>query len=227
MSDPLRLVIFDVDGTLVDSQGAIVAAMTASFDAIGLKVPDRHKTLSIVGLSLDHAIARLAPEQSANTQARLVNGYKEAYSAHRRANGSAAQSPLYPGARDLIMLLSERPDLLLGIATGKSQRGLTALLEAHDLEQVFVTKQNADFHPSKPHPSMIISAMAEAGVGNTQTVMIGDTGFDMEMARAAKVPGIGVSWGYHDVPQLQTADQIIGTFHDLPGALDSIWRVSP
>lgn len=226
MTDPLRLVIFDVDGTLVDSQGVIVAAMIAAFEATGLNPPDRTETLSIVGLSLDHAIARLAPDQAGETQARLVNGYKEAYHAHRLAKGAAEESPLYPGARALIARLSEHPDLLLGIATGKSQRGLTALLEAHDLERVFVTKQNADFHPSKPHPSMILTAMAEAGVGPAQTVMIGDTSYDMEMARAAGVPGIGVSWGYHGVPQLQLADRVIDAFDDLPGALDSIWNVS-
>lgn len=227
MSDPLRLVIFDVDGTLVDSQRAIVAAMTAAFEALGLSVPEQNDTLSIVGLSLDHAIARLAPEQAVETQGRLVNGYKEAYHAHRLAKGAAEESPLYPGARELIGQLSERADLLLGIATGKSQRGLTALLEAHDLTQVFVTKQNADFHPSKPHPSMITTAMAEAGVEPAYTVMIGDTSYDMEMARAAKVPGIGVSWGYHAVSQLQLADRVIDAFDDLPGALDSIWKVSP
>ncbi|MDU9005901.1 HAD-IA family hydrolase [Sedimentitalea todarodis] len=226
MTDPMRLVIFDVDGTLVDSQGAIVAAMTASFEAIGLGVPERSETLSIVGLSLDHAIARLAPEQTAQTQARLVNGYKEAYHAHRLANGAAEESPLYPGAREMIAQLSKRPDLLLGIATGKSQRGLTALLDAHDLLRVFVTRQNADFHPSKPHPSMITTAMAKAGVGPAQTVMIGDTSYDMEMARAAKVPGIAVSWGYHGVPQLQLADLVVDAFDELPGALDSIWKVS-
>ncbi|MEO9781143.1 MAG: HAD-IA family hydrolase [Sedimentitalea sp.] len=225
MTDPLRLVIFDVDGTLVDSQGAIVAATTAAFQALGLEVPERNKMLSIVGLSLDHAIARLAPHQAVQTQARLVNGYKEAFHAYRLAKGAAAESPLYPGARELIAQLAESPDILLGIATGKSQRGLTALLEAHDLERVFVTKQNADFHPSKPNPSMITTAMAEAGVGPAQTIMIGDTSFDMEMAHAAKVPGIGVSWGYHGVSELHLADRIVDRFGELPDALDMIWKV--
>ncbi len=227
MSDPLRLVIFDIDGTLVDSQRAIVAAMSATFQAVGLPGPQRSEILSIVGLSLDHAIARLAPDQAAATQARLVDGYKDAYHAHRMANGAAEDSPLYPGARALIAQLAQRPDLVLGIATGKSQRGLTALLDAHDLGRLFVTRQTADFHPSKPNPSMLNTAMAEAGVGPAETVMIGDTSYDMDMARAAKVAGIGVSWGYHGVSQLHAADQIIDAFDDLPNALDNVWKVSP
>ncbi|MEY8830262.1 HAD-IA family hydrolase [Sedimentitalea sp. XS_ASV28] len=226
MSDPLRLVIFDVDGTLVDSQGAIVAAMGAAFVAAGLPVPARGDILSTVGLSLDRTILRLAPTASPAMQARLVDSYKQAYHAHRVAHGAAAGSPLFPGARDMIARLATRTDLVLGIATGKSRRGLSALLEAHDLERAFVTKQNADDHPSKPHPSMILAAMAEIGAEARDTIMIGDTSYDMEMARAARIPAIGVSWGYHGVQQLQLADHIVHTFDDLTCAMDSIWKVT-
>ncbi|WP_424985966.1 HAD-IA family hydrolase [Microbulbifer sp. S227A] len=226
MSDPLRLAIFDVDGTLVDSQGAIVAAMTVAFDDLGLPVPARGDILSTVGLSLDRTIARLAPAQPPASQARLVDGYKQAYRAHRIAHGAAAESPLYPGAAEMLGQLAARTDLVLGIATGKSQRGLAALLEAHDLERVFVTRQNADFHPSKPHPSMILAAMAEVGADRGDVIMIGDTSFDMEMARAARIPAIGVSWGYHGVQQLQLADRIVHGFDEIPGAMDQIWNTT-
>ncbi len=222
MSARLRLVLFDVDGTLVDSQGSIVAAMTASFQALSLPAPDRVATLSIVGLSLPQAMARLAPDQSAEVQARLVDGYKQAYHAHRLEQG-AASSPLYPGARDVIEALHQSPEVLLGVATGKSQRGLDALLEAHDLGSFFVTRQVADHHPSKPHPSMIETALSETGVASGDTVMIGDTSYDMEMAAAAGVTGIGVSWGYHKPDALHSAAYMIDQFDQLPDTLARIW----
>ncbi len=222
MSAPLRLVLFDVDGTLVDSQGSIVAAMTASFNALSLPVPDRQAILSIVGLSLPIAISELANEHATEVQKRLVDGYKQAYHAHRVAQG-AASSPLYPGAREVIEALHAIPEVLLGVATGKSQRGLDALIEAHRLERYFVTRQVADHHPSKPHPSMIETACAETGVGAGNTVMIGDTRFDMDMARAAGVPGIGVTWGYHDRSALESATGIIESFDQLPNVLNEIW----
>ncbi|WP_170328757.1 HAD-IA family hydrolase [Ruegeria arenilitoris] len=222
MSAPLRLVLFDVDGTLVDSQGSIVSAMTACFDAQSLPVPEREAILSIVGLSLPNAMAQLASEHSDSVQHRLVEGYKEAYHAQRLEQG-AAGSPLYPGARDAIEALHAVPEVLLGVATGKSQRGLDALIEAHGLERFFVTRQVADHHPSKPHPSMIDTARSETGVDAANTVMIGDTKFDMDMAHAAGVAGIGVTWGYHDRSVLDRATCIIETFDQLPRALDDIW----
>lgn len=222
MSAPLRLVLFDVDGTLVDSQGSIIHAMTASFREASLPVPDRTAILSIVGLSLPHAIARLAPNQSLAAQTALVDGYKQAYHAERLAKG-AANSPLYPGALEAIKTLHSVPEVLMGVATGKSQRGLDALIEAHGLEPYFVTRQVADNHPSKPHPSMIQTALEETGVEAVNAAMIGDTSFDMDMAAAAGVPGIGVSWGYHARPALASAACVIETFDQLPDALARLW----
>lgn len=222
MSAPLRLVLFDVDGTLVDSQGSIVAAMTASFDALSLPVPEREAILSIVGLSLPNAMARLVPECTGADQRRLVESYKQAYHAQRLEQG-ADSSPLYPGARDTIEALHAVPEILLGVATGKSQRGLDALIEAHGLERYFVTRQVADHHPSKPHPSMIEAARGETGVSASNTVMVGDTRFDMDMARAAGVPSVGVTWGYHDRSVLDGATCLIETFDQLQGTLDAIW----
>ncbi|WP_299899014.1 HAD-IA family hydrolase [uncultured Ruegeria sp.] len=222
MSAPLRLVLFDVDGTLVDSQGSIVHSMTTSFQAVSVPVPTREAILSIVGLSLPHAIARLVPEQPLSVQNDLVEGYKEAYHSHRLDLG-AASSPLYPGAREAIEALYAVPDVLLGVATGKSQRGLDALIEAHGLEAYFVTRQVADHHPSKPHPSMVQTALAETGVDPACAVMIGDTSYDMDMAAAAGVRGIGVTWGYHDRSALTAASCIIETFDQLPNALAGMW----
>ena len=211
----LRLAIFDVDGTLADSQAEIVQAMRAAFAGENLTPPDRAAILSIVGLSLDQAMPVLAPAATPTAQANLVKGYKQAYFEHRAANGA---SPLYDGARAMLDRLARDPFLLMGVATGKSKRGLDALIEAHELQQVFVTRQVADFHPSKPHPSMIRAALSETGVEAHNTVMIGDTSYDIDMARAAGTQAIGVAWGYHDIQQLN-ADRIVRDMASLADAV--------
>ena len=207
MSD-LKLVIFDVDGTLVDSQADILGAMQAAFDLAGIPVPERDTVLSIVGLSLPEAMARLAPDQHSATRARMVEAYKQRYATLRRQTG-AEGSPLYPGLRDLLDRLHGRDDILLGIATGKSRRGLDALLQSHGITRLFVTTQVADTHPSKPHPAMLYAALDAAGPEAEQAVMIGDTTYDMEMAQAAGMDFIGVTWGYHDASALHRAARIV------------------
>ncbi len=224
MSAPLRLVIFDVDGTLVDSQGDILAAMRSAFARADHPAPDAGTILRIVGLSLDVAVARLVPHLPDPEQARIVGWYKDAYMELRAASGVAQSSPLYPHARDTLAALHAVPDTLLGIATGKSARGLDKLLDGHDLRRFFVTRQVADHHPSKPHPSMLLEALAETGVAPENAVMVGDTSYDMEMARAAGIPGIGVSWGYHRPEALRAATAIARDFRDLAGLIDDIWR---
>ncbi|GIT89194.1 HAD-IA family hydrolase [Roseobacter sp. OBYS 0001] len=224
MSTPLRLVIFDVDGTLVDSQGDILGAMRHAFGAVDLEVPSRDAVLGIVGLSLPVAMARLAPDAGPAVQDELVEGYKSAYVDMRAKVGAAQSSPLYPGARDSLEQLHAAPEVLLGVATGKSKRGLDSLIKAHDLGSFFVTQQVADFHPSKPHPSMILQAMADTGVDPENTVMIGDTSFDMEMAQSAGVRSIGVSWGYHPVSALTGAAEILTDFAALPTAISRLWE---
>jgi phosphoglycolate phosphatase len=220
MSDALRLILFDVDGTLADSQGAITSAMAAAFAGAGLPSPSRAEILSIVGLSLPLAMAELAGEQPADVQPVLVEGYKSAYKSARLAAG-AGHSPLYPGAAEVLAELNAVPEYLLGVATGKSQRGLDALIEAHEL-RCFVTRQCADHHPSKPHPSMVLRAMAETGVRPEDTVMIGDTSFDIDMGRAAGVRTIAVDWGFHPAERLG-ADHIIKSFGELAPLLRNTW----
>lgn len=216
----MKLVIFDVDGTLSDSQAQITHAMTLAFEGIGLAPPPREAVLSIVGLSLPEAIARLAPNLGADEQGRIVEGYKQSYFTNR----AASPAPLYPGARECLQKLAARDDLLLGVATGKSRRGLDALIAHHGLEGMFATRQVADNHPSKPNPAMIEAALSETGVMRERAVMIGDTTFDIEMARAARVAALGVSWGYHPVADLRAAgaNRILAGFAELEAAVDEI-----
>src|SRR5690606_31267228 len=136
----------------------------------------------------------------------------------------ATRSPLFPGARAALDALGARNDILLGIATGKSRRGLAHVLFSHDLEGRFATCQVADDHPSKPHPSMIAAALAATGVAARDAVMLGDTTYDVAMARAAGVAAIGVSWGYHPAAALHEAGamRILSHFAELPDAIDQI-----
>lgn len=222
MTRAARLIVFDVDGTLVDSQGDIVAAMDHAFGRADLPVPPRAAVLGIVGLSLDMAMADLAPGAPAALRTRMVGWYKQAYLGMHAAGGVAQSSPLYPHALDTLRALHGAPGTLLGVATGKSARGLDKLLDGHDLRQFFVTRQVSDHHPSKPHPSMLLAALAETGVDPRDAVMIGDTSYDMDMARAAGVAGIGVGWGYHGRERLGAARHLIEDFRDLPVLLARI-----
>jgi phosphoglycolate phosphatase len=220
----LKLVIFDVDGTLIDSQAHIVGAMRAAFEGQGVTPPTREETLSIVGLSLPVAIDRLMPGADLALQSALVEGYKDGFM-RMRVEGGEALSPFYPGAREMLGSLAARDELLLGIATGKSRRGMDHLMEMHGLRRLFQTVQVADDHPSKPNPSMIQACLSETGVDTTHAVILGDTVFDMEMGRNAGIPAIGVNWGYHPAENLVTAGamKVLTHFDQLDNALNEIW----
>lgn len=216
----MRLVIFDCDGTLVDSQHAICAAMAHAFAALGLPVPERREILGVVGLSLPQLFAVLAGDQPVSVQSELARLYRSDFPGKREAT---AGDPLYAGIAATVKELARREDIALGIATGKSRRGVARIMEREAWHGHFVTIQTADDHPSKPHPSMIRRAMQEAGATPASTVMIGDTTYDIEMARNAAVGAVGVSWGYHE-PQrlvLAGAHAIAATSVDLIAAIDA------
>jgi phosphoglycolate phosphatase len=219
-----RLVIFDVDGTLIDSQAHILAAMAGAFAAVGLPVPDKAATLGIVGLSLPVAMARLAPLHPDLTGP-LVDAYKGTFTDLRLSHDPKAQSPLYPGALAVLNRLAALDGVLLGIATGKSRRGLDHVLALHDFAGLFETVQVADDHPSKPHPSMVRACLDATGVDPHNAVIVGDTSFDMEMGCAGGITAVGVSWGYHPVADLRHAGAtvVINRFADLPAACATIW----
>lgn len=220
MPEP-RLVIFDVDGTLVDSQEMIVAAFTHAYAGLDLAPPPPDQMLRFVGRSLELIFPELSPELDAPLHDKLTQGYRDAYFHLRKTRGSNATSPLYPGAMQALETLRAQDWTLLAVATGKSKRGLDKLIEGYGLEGYFLSQQVADFHPSKPHPAMVQACLNETGVAADRTVMIGDTTFDIDMGRAAGVKTIGVSWGYHPVETLQ-ADTIIHSFDALHSAIDDL-----
>lgn len=189
----MRLIVFDVDGTLVDSQHLIVAAQGVAFAEHDLPMPERREALSVVGLSLPQAFRRLVGDDG--PVASLSESYKRAFNALRL--DPAYEEPLFPGMGELLARLHARDDLQLGIATGKSRRGVEHLIAANGWEGWFATTQTADDAPSKPDPTMLEQAMAEAGAEPAATMMIGDTTYDMAMAVSAGVAAVGVAWGYH------------------------------
>jgi phosphoglycolate phosphatase len=197
-----RLAIFDCDGTLVDGQANICLAMEACFAEAGLPEPARDRTRRVVGLSLVEAMESLLPDAGEEVHRAMADAYKRAYQG-LRAQGLAME-PLYEGVSELLGTL-EADGWLLGIATGKSDRGLALCLEHHGLGRHFCTLQTADRHPSKPHPSMIETALAEAGADRARSMMIGDTSYDMMMAKQAGVVAVGVAWGYHSPEELLAA----------------------
>lgn len=197
-----RLAIFDCDGTLSDGQAAVCTAMVAAFAETGLPTPDLHKVRRIVGLSLPQAIARLVPDSPADIQTAAVEAYKQAFR-RARMDGSLHE-PLFDGVAALLQRL-HGAGWTLGVATGKSDRGLKSTLMAHGIHPLFSTLQTADRHPSKPHPAMVEAAMAEAGADPAHTLMIGDTVYDIEAGLAAGCRAIGVAWGYHAPEELLAA----------------------
>jgi len=216
-----RLAVFDCDGTLVDSQATICLAMERGFTACGLAAPEDTATRGIIGLSLVEAMAALHPTGTASQHDVLAEEYKKAFLDLRAAG--LAEEPLYDGIAEAIADLDAR-GWLLGVATGKSDRGLKHILEHHGLHPRFVTLQTADRHPSKPHPSMLELAMAEAGAAPQSTAMIGDTSYDMIMAKAAGCAAIGVAWGYHNADALRDggADVVADRPSDLVAILEAL-----
>lgn len=219
----IRLAVFDVDGTLIDSQHNIVAAMAAAFRAHGIEEADAAAVRRIIGLSLVEAIAALLPLADTAQHHAIANSYKEAFFDLRQHPGH--DEPLFPGALAALAALEEA-GWLLAIATGKSQRGVRATIERHDLHGRFLSVQTADENPGKPHPGMLLSAMSALGATPAETIMIGDTAYDMLMARNAHTAAVGVSWGYHRPDELLTAGaaNVIDGYDALAPLLDDILR---
>ncbi len=215
----IKLAVFDCDGTLVDSQANICRAMEEAFAIADVPAPPRAAIRRIVGLSLVEAIRALLPHADDAQHRRMAADYKNAFF-HLRTTGAMAEEPLFEGIADVLQTLAD-DGWLLGVATGKSDRGLAHILAHHGLTHHFVTLQTADRHPSKPDPAMLLAAMDEAGATPHTSAMIGDTSFDMAMGKAAGARAVGVAWGYHDIRDLTDAgaDVVADRVAALPGLL--------
>lgn len=217
-ADTPFLILFDCDGTLVDGQHLIVSAMSDAYREQGREPPAREDILSVVGLSLPETFATLSGGDPDFPIEIFVQGYKDAFF---RLRESHPCEPMFPGIRDAVDVLRGDADVLLGIVTGKSQRGVRRVLEAHAMEGWFSTIQTADDAPSKPHPAMVQQAMNELGGSPARTLVVGDTSYDMRMAKAAGAWALGVNWGYHGDEELR-ASGADGLVHEPTALVEAI-----
>lgn len=217
----MRLVVFDMDGTLIDSEAYITQSMAEAFATEGLPPPSIEDGRQVSGLSLYESMGQLSGLEGERLKV-LMERFRDIY--HATSTDRKHTEPLYDGAQAIIEALGQRQDTLLGIATGKGMRGVLRMIEMHDFGDLFVTRQTPDHNPSKPHPGMLHRAMSETGVSPSETVMIGDTSFDMEMATAAGTKAIGVTWGYHAPNELREAGAhaIIDSYDELLDTIDNL-----
>ena len=220
----MRLVLFDVDGTLLDSAALIHACMCDAFADFGLPPPLPEASRAIIGLTLDKAIARVLDREIDDQVNALTVRYKEVWLDN--VGKPELQSPFFPGMLDLLHELAAREDLLLGMVTGKSRRGVRRLVDQYGLHKHFAATRTADDCPSKPHPAMVLECCSETGMEAGRTIVIGDTSFDMEMARSAGALAIGVAWGYHSVESLRNcgAGAIAANAGDIPELIDALFE---
>jgi len=185
----IKLILFDCDGTLTDSHGAIALAMQKAFSDHGFAEPDYQDVLGIIGLSLVAAVEKLATSE-------LDEATKQKIGASYAANYRATETSLvlYPHVIATLEELARR-GYHMGVVTGKSSGGLKRVMDKFDLHRFFPVWRTADCCFSKPHPAMALECMAEMGAKPEHTTVIGDSRFDIQMANAAGVRGIGVSFG--------------------------------
>ena len=219
---PLRFVVFDCDGTLVDSGHIIVAGMRAAWAEEGLAEPEDALIRRQVGLPLVEAIGNIAHEHDGEMHRRLAERYRQAFLAGRIEG--MHDEPLFPGCREVLDALAAQ-NVILGIATGKGRNGLRSTLDRHDIAHHFTILKTADDGPGKPNPDILLDAMAEVGADPWNTVMIGDTIFDVTMAVRARAKAVGVGWGYHPPEELQRAGAhaLATGFEEVPGLLKDLW----
>ena len=216
--DPnLRLVIFDLDGTLIDSVALIVETVTNAFQAVNEPAPDERMIRSISGITARDAMAILAPHATPQRVEEITASYRS----HYLSGAGLAREPLFAGALAALERLQADPATILAVATGKGHKSAVTLLELHGIVDRFHSIETPTQNRGKPDPQMIETAMTKAGAQPSHTVMIGDTVHDMRMAKAAGVGAIGVVWGYHERADLLQAgaDIVIDRFDDLDMAV--------
>ncbi len=216
----MKLAVWDVDGTLVDSRASIHRAAVEAAHVIGIEPPSYEQVRQIVGVSLFEALQMMRPDLDPETIAAYSREFQNAFL--RFHADPDFRETLYDGAHATLLRLKAE-DWFLGMATGNSRRGVTRLTEKHGWTDLFDVTACADDGPSKPHPHMLQCNMNALGVGAHQTVMIGDTSHDIKMAREAGVHAVGVSWGFHTVEELELsgAHVIVHSFDELKAVLDA------
>jgi phosphoglycolate phosphatase len=216
----MRLIVFDLDGTLVDSEALIVASVTEAFRAVNDPVPDVGAIRAISGITARDALAILAPGADEARVDVLLESYVDHY--HRRS--AASIEPLFEGALELLDRLQASPETILAVATGKGYAGAVTLLERHGIIDRFNSIETPTHNRGKPDPEMVHTAMNKAGVDAAHTVMLGDTVHDMRMAKAAGVKALGVAWGYHEAADLELAgaDIVVRGFSEVDARIDEL-----
>ncbi|MGH6763820.1 MAG: HAD-IA family hydrolase [Phyllobacterium sp.] len=211
----MKLVLFDCDGTLIDSADIIHGCMARTFREAGLNVPELQHTRSIIGLSLDLAIGRLLDRDVDDEIIHLAEQYKANFRLMRLEPGF--HEPVFDGIVDLLDTLSRHDEILIGMVTGKSRRGVRAIFDAHGFGPHFLAVRTADDCPSKPHPAMVLECCSELGVDPAATIVVGDAIYDMQMAKSAGARAVGVSWGCETIERLRSvgADDILEHPNDL------------
>lgn len=211
----LRLVVFDCDGTLVDSQFVIAESMRRAFEAHGLEPLPREAVRRVVGLPLEQSIAWLLPDMTAQDHQAIARSFRDTF--FDLHHDPSCEEPLFDGARACLETL-EAEGYLMAVATGKSRRGLRRILENHGLSHFFQSLKTAEDGPGKPDPQILKDIMAECGAGPQDTAVVGDTTFDIMMAGNAGAFGIGVKWGYHQPEELLAAGakEVVARFDELP-----------
>ena len=212
-----RLLVFDWDGTLADSEQRIVAAAQSAIETLSLPARSHEQVREIIGLAMSEACRTLFPDMAKDQEHRFIASYREYY---LRNTGNPI--PLFPGAKGVLRGLTEQR-YRLAVATGKGRRGLDRDIADHGLGALFSTTRCADDAPSKPHPKMLMDIMDELQVAGAETLMIGDTVYDMEMARNAGVAYVAVGSGVHDRQRLLESDPLalLDSVADLPAWLSS------
>ncbi len=216
--DALALVVFDWDGTLMDSIGRIVRCLHLAIDEIGAEPRTDAQLRDIIGLGVRQATQALYPGADDSFMDALTRAYRLYY-----LERDTTPTPLYPGAEAMLATLSER-GFLLAIATGKSRRGLEEALTSTGMLHCFDITATSDEHPSKPSPAMLQHVIQRLGVDRRDAIMVGDSAYDLQMANSLRVAGIGVTHGAHDAEQLRHYGPaaLIDRLAELPPLL--VWR---
>lgn len=214
----MRLIVFDCDGTLVDSQQTIITATESALESHDFPAPERRDILYAVGLPVDVAMRRHAPDATEDQIINMLDVYRDTY--QQLVQQDDRGQVMFDGMHAQIVELGAMDDTLMGIITMKSRRGLERVVDAYDIRKYFQVLKSADDGPGKPNPDLMLDAMRETGVTPAQAVMIGDTSFDIMMAKAAGAQAFGVGWGYQTVDELEEsgADAIAAT----PGELKAL-----